>query len=103
MGLLFRQSRQPTQQEIDAVAPPSDEDLLHTLAASAAGFFVLIALKLAIGRWTMLPPSAEGDQLGAELWKGVPVAGGMVAAYLVFKLMKRKDDHSAELSATKQD
>ena len=86
MGVLFRKGRQPTQEEIDAVPPPTDDELWRTLTASAAGVLVMVAIRVGINRFDLLGPAAEGDQLGAELRKGVPVAGGLAVAYLVWKI-----------------
>ena len=44
MGVLFRKGRQPTQEEIDAVPPPTDEELIRILVASAAGVLVLVGV-----------------------------------------------------------
>ena len=103
MGILFRQSRQPTPQEIADVPPPSDEDLYNALASSAAGVVVMVALKLAIGHWNLLGPSAEGDKLGAELKKGVPVAVGLAVAYFVYLAVKAKGASRVQALASKQD
>ena len=91
MGVLFRKGRQPTQEEIDAVPPPTDEELIRILMASAAGVLVLVGVKLSIGRFDLLPPAVAGDQLGTELRKAVPVACGLATAYLVHLVLKSRE------------
>ena len=65
----------------------SDAELLLMLKSTGAGASTLAIVKLSIAHFDLLP-LADGDKVGAELKKAVPVLCALLMCYIVYRLLK---------------
>ena len=68
---------------------PTEDELYRFFWPSAAGFAVLVGLKLLTYRGLLGSEPAKDDPLGTELRKAVPVAFALLVAWMVHKLQTR--------------